>query len=323
MKKLKAHLAGCLLGSLCAASAALAAYPDKPVKLVVPYPPGGASDTTARLLSEKLNGVMGGNFVVENRPGANGNIAADYVAKASPDGYTLLVANVGPNAINQSIYPNLSYDVNKSFAPVTQISTVPIVLVAGPQVKARNIDELVKDIKASPGKYTFASAGNGASNHLVGEMFAQGLELDMMHVPYQGDTPAMTDVMSGQVSMMFATAVAARPHIDSGKVRVMGVATKDRVASLPDAPTIDATVLPGFDAASWGGIVAPAGTPPDVVNALHDAIVKIMNMPDVKERMTGLGAVIVTSKPDEFAQYIRAETDKWGAVVKTAGIGAK
>ncbi|MEI2417158.1 tripartite tricarboxylate transporter substrate binding protein [Orrella sp. JC864] len=323
MKTWKTRLAGGLLATLCAAGTALAAYPEKPVRLVVPYPPGGASDTTARLLAEKLNSVMGGTFVVENRPGANGNIAADYVAKAAADGYTLLVANVGPNAINQSIYPKLSYDVNKSFAPVTQLSTVPIVLVAGPQVQAKDIKALVQDIKAAPGKYTFASAGNGASNHLVGEMFAQGLGLDMMHVPYQGDGPAMTDVMSGQVSMMFATAVAARTLVDGGKLRVMAVATKDRVASLPDAPTIDETVLPGFDASSWGGIVAPAGTPPEVIDALHAAIGKVMNMPDVQERMAGLGAIVVTSTPEEFARYIRAESEKWAAVVKAADIAAR
>ncbi|WP_232232638.1 tripartite tricarboxylate transporter substrate binding protein [Cupriavidus sp. amp6] len=194
-----------------ASGVAVAAYPEKPVRIVVPYPPGGASDTTARLLSEKLKEVTGGTFVVENRPGANGNIAAEMVAKSPADGYTLLMANVGPNAISQTIYPHLNYDVNKSFAPIGQTTTVPIVLVAGPKVKANDIKGLVAEVKANPGRYTFASAGNGSSNHLVGEMFKAGLKLDMMHVPYKGDGPAMTDVMAGQVSMMFTTAVAARP----------------------------------------------------------------------------------------------------------------
>ncbi|CAG2154855.1 hypothetical protein LMG31506_05209 [Cupriavidus yeoncheonensis] len=312
-----------IVAAMLASGMATAAYPDKPVRIVVPYPPGGASDTTARVLSEKLKEVTGGTFVVENRPGANGNIAAEMVAKSPADGYTLLMANVGPNAISQAIYPHLNYDVNKSFAPIGQTTTVPIVLVAGPKVKATDIKGLVAEVKANPGKYTFASAGNGSSNHLVGEMFKSGLKLDMMHVPYKGDGPAMTDVMAGQVSMMFTTAVAARPYITGGKLRLIAVASKKRVPAFPSAPTISETVLQGFDASSWGGLVAPAGTSPEVVRQLNAALVKVLAMPDVKDKLATLGAEVVVSKPEEFAGYIRSETDKWGAVAKAANVVAE
>ncbi|WP_434032822.1 Bug family tripartite tricarboxylate transporter substrate binding protein [Cupriavidus sp. a3] len=302
---------------------AMAAYPDKPVRIVVPYPPGGASDTTARVLSEKLKEVTGGTFVVENRPGANGNIAAEMVAKSPADGYTLLMANVGPNAISQSIYPHLGYDVNKSFAPIGQTTTVPIVLVAGPKVKAADIKGLMAEVKANPGKYTFASAGNGSSNHLVGEMFNSGLKMDMMHVPYKGDGPALTDVMAGQVSMMFTTAVAARPFVTGGKLKLIAVASKKRVPAFPNAPTIDESVLKGFDASSWGGLVAPAGTSPEIIQQLSAALMKVLAMPEVKSQLATLGAEVVATKPDEFARYIKSEADKWGAVAKSANVVAE
>ncbi|ODV44215.1 LacI family transcriptional regulator [Cupriavidus sp. UYMMa02A] len=312
-----------IAASALASGIAMAAYPDKPVRIVVPYPPGGASDTTARVLSEKLKEVTGGTFVVENRPGANGNIAAEMVAKSPADGYTLLMANVGPNAISQSIYPHLGYDVNKSFAPIGQTTTVPIVLVAGPKVKATDIKGLVAEVKANPGKYTFGSAGNGSSNHLVGEMFNAGLKLDMMHVPYKGDGPAMTDVMAGQVSMMFTTAVAARPFVTGGKLKLMAVASKKRVPAFPNAPTIDESVLKGFDASSWGGLVAPAGTSPEIVRQLSAALMKVLAMPEVKSKLATLGAEVVATRPDEFAGYIKSEADKWGAVAKSANVVAE
>jgi tripartite-type tricarboxylate transporter receptor subunit TctC len=312
-----------ILAATLVSGVAAAAYPDKPVRIVVPYPPGGASDTTARVLSEKLKEVTGGTFVVENRPGANGNIAAEMVAKSPADGYTLLMANVGPNAISQTIYPHLNYDVNKSFAPIGLTTTVPIVLVAGPKVKATDIKGLVAEVRSNPGKYTFASAGNGSSNHLVGEMFKSGLKLDMLHVPYKGDGPAMTDVMAGQVSMMFTTAVAARPYIAGGKLKLIAVASKKRVPAFPSAPTINETVLQGFDASSWGGLVAPAGTPTEIVKQLNAAMVKVLAMPDVKDKLATLGAEVTASKPEEFASYIKSETEKWGAVAKAANVVAE
>lgn len=299
-----------------------AAYPDQPVKIIIPYPPGGASDAIGRILADKLKDVMGGTFVVENRPGANGNIAGGFVAKAPPDGYTLLMANVGPSAINQSIYPNLSYDVNKSFAPITQVSNLPIVLVAGPKVTTKDIRTLVADAKANPGKYTFASAGNGSSNHLAGEKFRSDLNLDMTHIPYKGDGQALTDVMGGQVSMMFVTAVSATPFIQGNKVTLLAVASKKRLKAYPTVPTITESVDPGFEAYSWGGLVAPAGTPKEIINQLNAATNKVLEMPDVKEKINSIGAEILTSKPDEFAAYIKSEADKWGKIAKSANVVA-
>ncbi len=300
-----------------------AAYPDKPVKIVIPYPPGGASDAIGRILADKLKDVMGGAFIVENRPGANGNIAGEFVAKAPADGYTILMANVGPNAINQSIYPNLSYDVNKSFAPITQVSNLPIVLVAGPKVTTKDIRVLVADAKANPGKYTFASAGNGSSNHLAGERFRSDLNLDMTHIPYKGDGPALTDVMGGQVSMMFVTAVAATPFIKGDKVTLMAVASKTRMKAYPNAPTLNESVDPGFEAYSWGGLVAPAGTSKEIVAQLNAATRKVLEMPEVKEKINSIGAEIVTSTPEEFASYIKSETEKWGKIAKSANVVAE
>lgn len=312
-----------IIGAGLVATAALGAwpaladtFPSNPIKLVVPYPPGGASDVTARLLADKMQRTLKVPVVVENRPGANGNLAADLVARAPADGYTLLMANVGPNAISQSIYPKLSYDTVKSFAAVSQTTLVPIVLVGGPALPAKDLRELIDELKRNPGKHTYASAGNGSSNHLTGALFASMAGVSAVHVPYKGDSPAITDVIAGHVSMMFTTAVAAMPHIKSGKVRALGIATNQRVPALSDIPTIAEAGVKGFDAASWGGIVAPAGTPKPVIQVLHKHVVDALEQPDVKAKLADLGAVIVASSPDEFQTYIKSETEKWGKVAR-------
>jgi tripartite-type tricarboxylate transporter receptor subunit TctC len=309
-------------GAACTLPALAQGFPAKPIQLVVPYPPGGASDVTARLLADKLSAGLKVPVVVENRPGANGNVAADLVARAPADGHTLLFANVGPNAISQSIYPHLSYDTVKSFAAVTQTTLVPIVLVAGPAMPAKTMRELLDELKRNPDKYTYASAGNGSSNHLTGAMFANMAGVKALHVPYKGDTPALTDVMAGHVSMMFTTAVAAMPHVKSGKLRVLGIATNQRVPALPDVPTIAEAGIKGFDASSWGGIVAPAGTPAPVIQMLNKQVVDALNQPEVKAKLGDLGAVVVASSPDDFQKYIRYETEKWGQVAKANSIRA-
>lgn len=295
-------------------------FPSNPIKLVVPYPPGGASDVTARLLADKMQRSLKVPVVVENRPGANGNLAADLVARAPADGHTLLMANVGPNAISQSIYPKLPYDTVKSFAAVSQTTLVPIVLVAGPAMPAKNFRELIDELKRNPGKHNYASAGNGSSNHLTGELFTSVAGVKAVHVPYKGDSPAMTDVIAGHVSMMFTTAVAAMPHIKSGKVRALGIATSQRVAALPDVPTVAESGYKTFDSASWGGIVAPAGTPKAVIQLLHKHVVEALAQPDVKSRLADLGAVVVASSPEEFQAYIKSETEKWEQVAKANSI---
>lgn len=309
------------------ASAALPAhastYPNETIRLVVPYPPGGASDVTARILAEKMQGALQVPVVVDNRPGANGNIAADAVARSPANGYTLLMANVGPNAISQSIYPHLPYDTVKSFAAITQTTLVPIVLVAGPGMPANNMRELLAEIKANPGKYTYASAGNGSSNHLTGALFASMSGAEMLHVPYRGDSPALVDVVSGRVAMMFTTIVAAMPHIKGGRVRALGIATNQRIPALAEVHTIAESGVAGFDSASWGGIVAPAGTPPAVVELLSKSLINILSQADVKTRLNELGAVVVGSSPSQFAAYIKEETEKWASVAKANNIVAE
>jgi tripartite-type tricarboxylate transporter receptor subunit TctC len=301
-------------------SGALAeSYPDKIIRFVVPYPPGGASDVTARIIGQKLTEAWGQQVVVDNHPGANGNIAAELVARAPADGYTMLMGNVGPNAISAGLYPNLTYNVVTSFAPVTLTTTVPIVLLVNPSLPVKNVKELIAYAKANPNKLNFASAGNGSSNHLTGELFKSTTGIDIVHVPYKGDAPALTDVMGGQVSMMFTTVVAAMPHIKSGKLRALAVASAKRTASMPDLPTIAESGVPGFDSSSWGGILFPAGTPKEIIAKMHDAVVKILAMPDVKERLSSLGAVAVGNTPEEFGSYIKSETVKWSKVIKTSG----
>lgn len=291
-------------------------FPSKPIRFVVPYPPGGASDVTARIIGQKLNEMWGQPVLVENRPGANGNIAAEYVSRAPADGYTILMGNVGPNAISASLY-KLSYDVVKSFSPISQTTTVPIVLVVNPALPVKDVKDVIAYAKNH--QLTFASAGNGSSNHLTGELFKSMAGIDIMHVPYKGDSPAMNDVMGGQVSMMFATVVAALPHIKSGKVRAVGLATAKPTSALPEVAPIARSGVPGFDSSSWGGILAPAGTPKDVVSKLHDGVVKVLKMQDVQQRLDALGAEIIASTPEQFGAYIKAETDKWAGVVKVSG----
>lgn len=295
-------------------------FPSNPIKLVVPYPPGGASDVTARLLADKMQKSLKVPVVVENRPGANGNLAADLVARAPADGYTLLMANVGPNAISQSIYPKLPYNTVTSFAAVSQTTLVPIVLVAGPAMPAKNFPELIEELKRNPGKHTYGSAGNGSSNHLTGALLTSMAGVNAVHVPYKGDSPAMTDVMAGHVSMMFITAVAAMPHIKSGKLRVPGIATNRRVPALSEVPTIAEAGVKGFDSASWGGIVAPAGLPAPITKMLHKHVIDALAQPDVKAKLADLGAIIVASSPDEFQAYIKSETEKWEQVAKKNNI---
>jgi len=293
-----------------------ASYPDKPIRFIVPYPPGGASDVTARVLGQKMTEIWGQPVVVENRPGANGNIASEFVARAPADGYTILMGNVGPNAISASMY-KLSYDVVKSFAPVTQTTTVPIVLVVNNSLPVKNVKELISYAKTN--KLTFASAGNGSSNHLTGELLKSMAGIDIMHVPYKGDGPAMNDVIGGQVSMMFATLPAALPHIKSGKVRPIGMATAKPSAVLPGVTPIAESGVPGFDSSSWGGILAPAGTPKEIIAKLHEGTVKILKMPDVEQKMQALGSDIIASTPEQFGEYIKSETSKWAKVVKESG----
>jgi tripartite-type tricarboxylate transporter receptor subunit TctC len=308
--------------SLCAAagSALGQAWPSKSIRFVIPYPPGGASDVTARTLGIKLSEALGQPVVIENRPGANGIIALENVAKSPPDGYTLLMANLGPNAINAAVYSKLPYDSIKDFTPIMLTTLVPQILVVNTALPVTSVKELIALAKAQPGKLNFASAGNGASNHLSGELFMSMTGVQLTHVPYKGDTPAMTDVIAGQVAMMFPTAIAATPHVKGGRLRALAVTSRKRVGSLPDLPTVEEAGVTGFEAVSWGGVMGPGGMPRDIVLKLHAELARILKMPDVSEKLSGLGAEIVAGTPEEFAAYLQAEIAKWGKVARDANV---
>ena len=295
-------------------------YPAKPIRIVIPYPPGGASDVTARLLGQKMAEAWGQQVIPDNRPGANGIVALEHVAKSAPDGYTLLMANLGPNAINPAVYSKLPYDPVKDFSPITLTTLVPQVLVASPALEAKNIAELIALARAHPGKINYGTGGNGSANHLAVELMASIMGVKLTAVPYKGDAPAMADAISGQVSMTLPTVLAATPHIKSGKLRPLAVTTKTRVAALPDVPTMQEAGVPGYESVSWGGIMAPAGTPPTIINKLHAEFARILKLPDVVERMEALGSTIVGSGPAEFSAFLQAEIRKWDGVAKKAGI---
>lgn len=296
-------------------SAHAQAWPSRqPIKFVVPYPPGGASDVTARVLGAKLSESLGQAVVIENRPGANGIVALDLVAKAAPDGYTILMANLGPNAINPGVYSKLPYDAIKDFTPITLTTINPLVVLVTPSLPIKSMPELIAYAKANPGKLSFASAGNGAANHLAGEMINGLAGIKMVHVPYKGDAPGVPDVMAGTVSMMFPTLIGGMPHIKSGKLRAIAVTSAKRSPSLPDLPTVAETGLAGFEAVSWGGVMGPAGLPPEIVNRLNAEINRFLKQPDVAEKLKSLGAEIVGTTPAEFATYLKSEIGKWGKV---------
>jgi tripartite-type tricarboxylate transporter receptor subunit TctC len=312
-----------LYGALLALVATLAQaqdYPSKPIRIVVPYPPGGASDVTARLLGQKLQESWGQQAIVDNRPGANGIVALEHFARQAPDGHTLLMANLGPNAINPAVYSKLPYDALKDFAPVTLTTLVPQVLVASPSLEAKSIRELIDLARANPGKLNYGTGGNGSANHLAVELLASMTGMKLTAVPYKGDAPAMTDAMSGQVALTLPTVVAALPHIKSGKLRALAVTTRQRVASLPDVPTMEEAGVAGYESVSWGGIMAPAGTQAPVIAKLHAELARILKLPDIQERMAALGATVVAAGPAEFATFLREEIRKWDGVAKKASI---
>jgi len=305
---------------LCA-SPAQAAYPEKPVRLVVGFSPGGATDIAARVVAAELGNILKQPFVVENRPGAGSNLAADYVARSTADGYTLFVVAV-TSAINQTLYKNLTFDIVKDFAPVGLLIRSPNVLVVNPSLPVNNVQELVDYAKKNPGKLAFASAGTGGSTHMAGELFKLQAGIDMLHVPYRGSAPAMTDLIGGQVQLSFDNMPSAWQHVQSGKLRALAVTTKDRSASAPDLPSMAESGFPDFDVSAWFGLVAPAGTPGDVIEKLNTALNQVLAMPAVRERFDAMGAVAAPTTPEQFGQYIQSEVDIWGKVVKASGATA-
>src|SRR5215208_3502267 len=294
-------------------------YPTRPITLQVAFTPGGPSDVLSRIVGKKLEQILGQPFVIENRPGAGGNIAAESVAHSAPDGYTLLMGNNSILATNAALYKNIGFDSEKYFAPISLIGSQANILAVNPQVPARTMAELIALAKAVPGKINFASSGHGAAAHLAGELFKAEAKINIVHVPYKGAAPALQDVMAGHVEMMFATAASVIGLIKSGKVRALAVTTPQRTALLPDLPTVDELGIKDFDATTWHGLVAPAGTPKDIVDTLNFATVAALKDPATQKSLIDLGVDIVGDSPREFEAYIKAEIPKWTAVVKQSG----
>ena len=294
-------------------------YPTKPIRIVVPFPGGGATDLLARAAAQKLTEAWGQPVVVDNRPGAGGNIGTELVARAAPDGYTLEMGTVGTHAINASLYAKMPYDHVKDFAPVILVAGVPNVLVVNPALPVTSVQELISYAKANPGKLNFASSGSGTSIHLSGELFKVMAGVQMTHIPYKGSAPALADLIGGQVQLMFDNLPPSLPQIKAGKLRALAVTSVTRAPALPDVPTVAESGLPGFEASSWFGILAPAGTPPDIIARLNAEIGKWLASPEAKEKLLALGANAAGGSPEDFAKHIAAETAKWQKVVKESG----
>jgi tripartite-type tricarboxylate transporter receptor subunit TctC len=309
---------GCVfLLSLAAFPAFAETWPARPIKLVVPYPPGGSTDVTARVIAENLRPLLGQSVVVDNRPGAGGNIGAEAVAKSAPDGYTLLMAT-STHVTNMSLYKNLPYDFVQDFAPVSQITFIPNVLVVGAGMPVNNLAEFIAYVKSGKYPVNYGTAGNGSSQHLSSALFNSMVAGNMVHVPYKGGAPATADLLAGQIQAYFGPLVEVLPHIRGGKVRALGITTKKRSPLLPEVPTI-AESLPGYEVALWNAILAPARTPTDIVSKLNEAIVKVLNLPEVRARLAEQGSEPVGNSPAEFTQFIAAEVGKWKELVRISG----
>lgn len=303
------------------AATAQEAYPSKPIRMVLPFPPGGVTDLLARALAEKLTPRLGQPVIVDNKAGAGTVLASDLVARAPADGHTVLLA-ASSLGTAPMLYEKVHYDAVKSFTPITLVASVVHVLAVNPQMPVRTVDELVRYLKANPGKVNYASTGTGTSTHLEGELFKNMAQTFMVHIPYRGSGPALTDVVAGQVQVMFDAWGSSGPFVKSGKLRALAVTTAKRSQSVPDLPTVSESGVPGFDAMPWLGLVAPAGTPPAVVDRLHREVVEILKEPEMRERFKGWGLDIVGNSPTEFGAFIRRDIDQWAKVIRGAKIKA-
>jgi len=297
-------------------------FPSKPIRLICPFPPGGAVDIASRAIAAEMSKTLGQQVTVENRPGAGGNIGGAEVARAAPDGYTMLMTTSGIQAINPVLYPKMQYDPNKDLAPVSVLVSLANVLVVNPAVKANSVAELVALAKSQPGKMTFASSGSGTSIHMSAELFKQLTKIDIVHVPYKGSAPALTDLIGGQVNLMFDNIPSALPHIKAGRLHALATTGARRDPTLPDLPTVAEAGVKGYESGVWFGLAVPAGTPKEIVAKLADEAVKATKSPDYVKRMTEVGYVIVGAGPDQMAEMTRAEIARWGPVVKSSGATA-
>jgi tripartite-type tricarboxylate transporter receptor subunit TctC len=307
-----------LMGS--GAPVAAAGFPDHPVRIVVPFPAGGSNDVVARFLAMKLYEVWGQQVIIDNRAGAGGNIGAEMVARSAPDGYTLLLTAPPPLVVNQSLYPHLEFDPIGDFAPVALVASVQIVLAVNPELKATDVRGLIALAKATPGKLNFGSSGYGSTNHLAGELFKKLAGIDIVHVPYRGAAPAMNDLVSGHIPILFDNMPGVRAQVLAGAIRPIAVAGAARSPLLPEVPTMAEAGVAGFEASSWFGLVAPAKTPPEVMKALTEAVMKALRDPDLAKKLADVGAEPGTLSGSEFGAYLHAEADKWSKVVRDAGV---
>jgi len=300
---------------------AFAQYPNKPIRMIIPFAPGGASDFVGRILQPRMGELLGQQIVVENRPGASGNIGLDAAAKSAPDGYTIFLGNVGTVALNPAVFPKLGVTPTKDFIAITQVVDVPGVLVIHPDVKANTVKDLVAIAKAYPGKLNYASPGSGSQNRLEMEVFRRvGGNLDMVHVPYKGGAgPAVAGLAGGETHMMFVTASSAMTFIKNGRIKLLAVTSSKRLAAFPDTPTMAESGFPELTSGSWQGVFVPAGTPKEVVDKLYSVLMETMKTPEVVQRLGNGGVDVVTSAPGEFAKFVQSETDRWGKAVKEAG----
>jgi tripartite-type tricarboxylate transporter receptor subunit TctC len=306
------------VGGLFAVMVQAQSYPSKPVRVVVPYPPGGPTDIVARVLFQQVAESTGQQFLIDNRAGAGGNIGAEVVAKAPADGYTLLIGTTA-HAINMSLFKSLNYDVQKDLAPVSLLTQGPLVLVTHPQFPANSVKELIDLAKAKPGSLNFASSGNGQSTHLSAELFNSMAGTKMVHVPYKGSAPALSDLMTGQVGIMFDTTLSAMPFVRAGKLKALGVTSPQRTPAAPDVPTIAESGLPGYEVFAWNGVLVPAGTPKAIIAQLNEEIRKAMQLPQVREKFSAQGFAASWNTPDQFGVFVRNEVDKWARTVKASG----
>ena len=309
--------------ALTAPSAMAQQYPSKPIVLVVPFAPGGTSELISRLVAQKLTERLGQQVVVENRPGAAGNIAMEQVARAAPDGYTLILGHIGTLAVNPAMFPKLPYDAIKDFAPVSLIAAVPNIVTVNPAVPAKTLKEFLDLARAKPGSINYGSAGNGSAGHLAMEYLKRIAKTDMVHIPYKGTGPMLTDLLAGQTHATFTGSSPLIPHIKSGKLRALAVGSAVRIPSLPEVPTVAESGFAGCETAQWYGIIAPAKTPPAIIQKLSVEIAQVMKQPDVIARLSGDGTVMIGSTPNEFAAYISKEMKRWGEVVHDANIKAE
>jgi tripartite-type tricarboxylate transporter receptor subunit TctC len=313
-----ARLLVSIIALLAAGLVSAQSYPARQVRIVVPFPPGGTSDILARTIGARLAGPLGQPVVVDNRPGAGGNIAADHVAKSAPDGYTLIMGT-SSLAISQSLYKKLSYDLLQDFAPVTQAVNYANLLVAHPSAGVSSVAELLALARAKPGALSYGTAGNGTPPHMTGELFKVYTGADILHIPYKGGAPAIVDLLAGQIPLMFDNVPPLLPHVRSGRIKALAVTSLARIPVLPEVPSLHELGLKDFDAVGWNGLLAPAGTPREIVARLHAEVVRVLRIPEVREQLTAQGADIVGNSPEEFAAWIRIEVKKWADVVRVSG----